>query len=192
MPENFNGCLRTDKVGCIPKGIKTTSLAVTFHFATATLAIMPSAMLLFAASSALRLRGSAHSQTRACRAAAPGWRCAAGAAGSAAAFDTERFFRDLQAAQARLCGELAAADGGDAAFTEDPWTRPGPSRGEARVLQSGALLEKAGVNTSLMRGTLAPARAKAMRARGREVEDGAAYSAAALSFVLHFHSPFLP
>lgn len=182
-------CIKEHLVG----GVRTfCSCVVCLHIATATLAIMPSAVLLFAASSGLPFRGSPHTQTRARRAAAPRWRCAAGATGTAAAFDTERFFRALQAAQARLCGELAAADGGGAAFIADPWTRPGPSRGEARVLQFGAVLEKAGVNTSLMRGTLAPARARAMRARGREVEDGAAYSAAALSFVLHFHSPFLP
>lgn len=150
---------------------------------------MASPVLLFAASSALSLRRSPRPQRRARSGAAPRWRCAAGAA---VGFDTERFFRALQDAQTRLCGELAAADGGGAAFSEDAWTRPGPSRGEARVLQSGAVLEKAGVNTSLVRGAVPPARAQAMRARGRDVEDGASFSAAALSFVLHFHSPFLP
>lgn len=161
---------------------------------------MAAPVLLFAASSALSFRRSQRPLRCARCAAVPGWRGAASAAGSGTAdaagatapFDTERFFRTLQAAQVRLCGELAAADGGGAAFSADAWTRPGPSRGEARVLQSGAVLEKAGVNTSLMRGVLAPARAQAMRARGRDVEDGAPFSAAALSFVLHFHSPFLP
>lgn len=60
------------------------------------------------------------------------------------------------------------------------------------VLQGGAVFEKAGVNVSVVQGVLSKPRAAAMQSRGRECLPGTEYKAAALSFVLHAQSPFIP
>lgn len=60
------------------------------------------------------------------------------------------------------------------------------------MLQQGAIFEKAGVNVSVVRGILSENRASAMRLRGRECHPGMSYQAAALSFVCHAQSPFIP
>lgn len=60
------------------------------------------------------------------------------------------------------------------------------------VLQHGSLFEKAGVNVSQLTGILSETRAAAMASRGRVIPPGTPYSAAALSFVLHSQSPFIP
>lgn len=59
-------------------------------------------------------------------------------------------------------------------------------------MQQGRVFEKAGVNVSVVSGSLSEARASAMAARGRPLPEGTHYQAAALSFVLHAQSPFLP
>lgn len=59
-------------------------------------------------------------------------------------------------------------------------------------MQQGKIFEKAGVNVSLIEGILSEERAKSMTSRGRVVAEGAPYRAAALSFVLHAQSPFIP
>lgn len=107
-------------------------------------------------------------------------------------FDVDSFFLLLQNSQESMCKELEAWDASGSAFCRDSWSRDDGSQGLTRVLQGGSLLEKAGVNTSLVQGILTPTRAQAMRSRGRACEAGVEYRAAALSFVLHFQSPFLP
>jgi coproporphyrinogen III oxidase len=51
---------------------------------------------------------------------------------------------------------------------------------------------QAAANVSVVRGSLTEQRAKAMSARGRPVEAGTPYSAAALSLVFHPASPLVP
>lgn len=60
------------------------------------------------------------------------------------------------------------------------------------VLQQGAIFEKAGVNVSIVHGILSENRANTMRSRGRDCQPGMSYQAAALSFVCHAQSPFVP
>lgn len=60
------------------------------------------------------------------------------------------------------------------------------------MLQQGRIFEKAGVNVSVVQGVLSESRANAMRSRGRDCQPGMIYSAAALSFVCHAQSPFIP
>lgn len=115
------------------------------------------------------------------------------AAAQAPSFDVDAFFRRLQSAQKSICSELELLDGGGATFCSDSWSRKADgSHGLTRVLQGGQVFEKAGVNTSLVQGVLSSERAAAMRSRGRVCDAGAPYRAAALSFVLHCHSPFMP
>ncbi len=89
--------------------------------------------------------------------------------------------RDLQD---ELCRELERLDGGR--FSRDAWERPGGGGGVARVLEGGALLEKAGVNVSEVHGELDPAFARALGG------EGTAFAAVRLSVVLHPLSPMVP
>ena len=92
------------------------------------------------------------------------------------------FFTELQT---ELCRALAEADGG-ADFTADAWQRPGGGGGVARVLEGGALFEKAGVNWSSVDGELPAELADHMPGEGR------AFRACGVSLVLHPRSPMVP
>lgn len=66
-----------------------------------------------------------------------------------------RFEKMIREAQDSVCSALEAADGG-AQFKEDVWSRPGGGGGISRVLQDGAVWEKAGVNVSVVYGVMPP------------------------------------
>jgi coproporphyrinogen III oxidase len=92
------------------------------------------------------------------------------------------YFRELQD---RICAGLEATDGGGR-FREDAWDRPGGGGGRSRVLEGGALLEKAGVNFSLVHGELKPDFAATLPG------DGLSFAATGVSLVLHPRSPRIP
>lgn len=102
------------------------------------------------------------------------------------------FERLLQTKQEELCGALEALDGSGLAFSRDEWRRKDGSLGLTRVLQGGNVVEKGGVSTTFARGVLSEQRASSMLKRGRMVRAGQAYSASALSIVLHARSPHVP
>jgi coproporphyrinogen III oxidase len=87
--------------------------------------------------------------------------------------------------QDRICAALEQIDGA-ATFQEDPWQRPGGGGGRSRVLQDGAVFEKAGVSVSAVHGEV-PA---VMRAR--MPGDGDAFFATGVSLVLHPLNPNVP
>ncbi len=91
----------------------------------------------------------------------------------------------IQQLQDEICAGLERLDG-QARFREDPWARPGGGGGRTRVLEEGAVLEKAGVNTSVVFGELEEAFAKRLQGQGRQ------FWAAGLSLVLHPRNPFVP
>ncbi len=93
-----------------------------------------------------------------------------------------KFFSELQA---DICRALADADGA-AHFTQDAWQRPGGGGGVARVLENGAVFEKAGVNWSSVDGELPPELADHMPGEGRT------FRATGVSLVLHPRSPMVP
>jgi coproporphyrinogen III oxidase len=93
-----------------------------------------------------------------------------------------KFFSDLQT---DICRALAEADGA-ADFTADAWQRPGGGGGVARILEGGALFEKAGVNWSSVDGELPAELADEMPGEGR------AFRASGVSLVLHPRSPMIP
>ncbi|WP_328988121.1 oxygen-dependent coproporphyrinogen oxidase [Thiorhodovibrio winogradskyi] len=93
----------------------------------------------------------------------------------------------LLSLQARLCEALARADGGGV-FGEDRWTRPNGGGGCSRVLEEGALFEKAGVNFSHVHGAALPASASAARPE----LAGRSFSAMGVSLVLHPRNPYVP
>lgn len=87
--------------------------------------------------------------------------------------------------QDSICGALEAADGA-ARFREDLWQREGGGGGITRVMEAGALFEKAGVNTSEVFGAVPPALTGQMKGSGPE------FYATGLSLVLHPRSPHVP
>lgn len=66
-----------------------------------------------------------------------------------------RFEKMIREAQDSVCNAIEIADGG-AKFKEDVWSRPGGGGGISRVLQDGAVWEKAGVNVSVVYGLMPP------------------------------------
>lgn len=95
------------------------------------------------------------------------------------------------ASQREICAALERADG-SGRFSSDRWDRPGGGGGISRVLEEGALLEKAGVNVSDVHGHLPTALAANLPggtdgARGEEL-----FGAAGLSVVVHPASPMVP
>ncbi|XLR06630.1 hypothetical protein HN51_061516 [Arachis hypogaea] len=74
-----------------------------------------------------------------------------------------RFEKIIREAQDPVCTALEAADGG-ANFKEDVWSRPGGGGGISRVLQDGAIWEKAGVNVSIVYGIMLPEAYRAAKA----------------------------
>ena len=87
--------------------------------------------------------------------------------------------------QTTICEQLAAVDGAGT-FTTDRWERPGGGGGIARVLEGGAVFEKAGVNWSNVDGELPEAVAAEMPGTGR------AFRASGVSLVIHPRSPRVP
>ena len=92
----------------------------------------------------------------------------------------------LLALQDRICGALSGIDG--AVFREDAWQRPGGGGGRSRVLEEGAVFEKAGINFSKVYGAGLPPSATAHRPElaGRDFE------ALGVSLVIHPRNPYVP
>jgi coproporphyrinogen III oxidase len=93
------------------------------------------------------------------------------------------FFARLQD---EICLELERLDG-SALFRKDLWEREGGGGGRTRVMEGGALFEKAGVNFSAVHGSLDEAFASRM-----PVGEGTDFFACGVSLVLHPESPFVP
>src|SRR5262245_58291026 len=93
-----------------------------------------------------------------------------------------KYFQELQT---DICRALADADGAKE-FGADAWQRPGGGGGVARVLEGGALFEKAGVNWSNVEGELPAELADNMPGAGRQ------FRASGVSLVLHPQSPMVP
>lgn len=89
--------------------------------------------------------------------------------------------------QDRICNALAAEDGG-AGFVEDSWERAEGGGGRTRVLASGPVIEKGGVNFSHVHGTQMPASATAHRPE----LAGRAFEAMGVSLVIHPNNPYVP
>jgi coproporphyrinogen III oxidase len=92
----------------------------------------------------------------------------------------------LAAEQARIVAALEAVDGGR--FGTDRWQRPEGGGGTTRMLEDGAVFERAGVNVSRVQGAALPASATASRPQ----LAGQPYEAMGLSLVLHPHNPYCP
>jgi len=95
----------------------------------------------------------------------------------------KHFFAELQD---EICRALEQLDG-QARFREDLWIRDEGGGGRTRVLESGAVFEKAGVNFSEVFGTFDDEFAQRL-----PIGDGTAFFATGISLVLHPVNPFVP
>ena len=89
--------------------------------------------------------------------------------------------------QDRICTALAVEDGG-VGFREDAWERPEGGGGRTRVMEDGAVFEKAGVNFSEVSGGRLPASATAQRPE----LAGRNFRALGVSLVIHPRNPYVP
>src|SRR5262245_66598122 len=89
---------------------------------------------------------------------------------------TQEFFSYLQD---KICLAIEEVDG-EAQFREDNWLREGGGGGCTRVMEEGAVFEKAGVNFSAVEGVLPEEFAKKI-----ELGEGREFFATGVSLVLH-------
>lgn len=104
-----------------------------------------------------------------------------------------RFERVIRDAQDSICAAISEVDGQP--FHQDAWTRAGGGGGITRVLKDGNVWEKAGVNVSVVYGSMP---AEAYRAAiGHDVKDlkdadRVPFFAAGISSVMHPWNPHCP
>ena len=89
--------------------------------------------------------------------------------------------------QKRICQALESLDG-EKSFIEDRWTRDEGGGGRSRVLEEGAVFEKAGINFSQVHGGQLPASATAHRPE----LAGRSFQALGVSLVIHPRNPYIP
>jgi len=93
-----------------------------------------------------------------------------------------QYIHDLQT---HICASLEQLDG-KATFAEDAWDRPGGGSGKTMVIAKGNVIEKGGVNTSVVFGEVTDAMRSQLKI------DGGKWFACGLSLVIHPINPFVP
>jgi coproporphyrinogen III oxidase len=93
----------------------------------------------------------------------------------------------LTSLQDRICGALEQLDGQNS-FRQDNWQREEGGGGQSRVLEEGAVFEKAGINFSHVYGAGLPASATAHRPE----LAGRSFQALGVSLVIHPRNPYVP
>jgi coproporphyrinogen III oxidase len=86
-----------------------------------------------------------------------------------------------------VCEAIETADG-VARFHEDLWERAEGGGGRSRVLEDGAVFERAGIGYSDVHGAKLPPTASARRPE----LAGRSYEALGVSLIFHPHNPFVP
>jgi coproporphyrinogen III oxidase len=89
--------------------------------------------------------------------------------------------------QDEICAALEAEDG-EGRFRQDAWERPQGGGGRTRVLEDGAVIEKAGVNFSHVFGDKLPPSASARRPE----LAGRGFEAMGVSIIVHPRNPYAP
>jgi len=106
-----------------------------------------------------------------------------------------KFEKVIRDAQNDICAAIEEIDG--TKFRQDAWTRADGGGGITRVLADGNVWEKAGVNVSVVYGSMPP---EAYRAavgnpdalKGKDVAGRVPFFAAGISSVMHPKNPFAP
>jgi len=101
--------------------------------------------------------------------------------------DAEAVRRYLLDLQERICDALTTADG-RGSFRQDIWEREEGGGGRTRLLEDGAVFEKAGVGYSHVFGSHLPRSATASRPE----LAGRGFHAMGVSLVLHPENPYVP
>ncbi|QDZ24031.1 coproporphyrinogen III oxidase [Chloropicon primus] len=106
----------------------------------------------------------------------------------------EKFEKTIRKAQDEICAAITAVDG--KSFHEDTWTRPGGGGGISRVLSDGKVWEKAGVNVSVVYGSMPPEAYRAAtgvdKKGSTDPNDRVPFFAAGISSVMHPRNPHAP
>ncbi len=89
-----------------------------------------------------------------------------------------------------ICDALQEIDG--VTYREDTWSRDEGGGGRSRVFSDGQVFEKAGVNVSVVHGTLSPHAAKSMGGGQDLGDEDLDFYATGISLVLHPHNPMAP
>ena len=97
----------------------------------------------------------------------------------------ESFTQYIHQLQNEICKALEQEDG-TGKFHEDCWERPGGGGGITRIMRKGAVIEKGGVNTSVVHGKLPQSMKDSFRT---EYED---FFACGISLVIHPLNPMVP
>lgn len=96
----------------------------------------------------------------------------------------------MRGLQDQICAGLQEleqkGEGQAASFREDSWDRPGGGGGRSRVMEQGALFEKAGVNFSEVHGEMDPKFAASVPGQGTS------FYATGVSLVIHPRNPHVP
>ncbi|MGE5234827.1 MAG: oxygen-dependent coproporphyrinogen oxidase [Acidobacteriota bacterium] len=102
----------------------------------------------------------------------------------------ERAETMVREAQETICRALEELDGGR--FRADVWARDGGGGGVSRILQDGPVIEKAGVNTSVVWGELPEDAARALAGGHNHPVSGRSFFAAGISVIVHPRNPYAP
>ncbi|KAI4494005.1 hypothetical protein M0802_009381 [Mischocyttarus mexicanus] len=95
--------------------------------------------------------------------------------------------------QADFCKQLESLEENNLRFKVDRWSREEGGGGITCILQDGTVLEKAGVNISVIFGSLPPHAVQQMRTRGKQLDEGSLpFFAAGVSAVIHPRNPMVP
>jgi len=97
----------------------------------------------------------------------------------------DQFISYIHGLQHTICEALEQADG-KAKFIEDKWDRPEGGGGISRIIERGNVIEKGGVNTSVVHGKLPEAMQQTLGVKESN------FLACGLSLVLHPLNPYAP
>ncbi len=95
------------------------------------------------------------------------------------------FIEFIHTLQDKICEAFELEDG-KAKFIEDKWERPGGGGGKTRIISNGGVIEKGGVNTSVVHGNLPEIMQKKLGV------EHSRFFACGLSLVIHPINPFVP
>ncbi|KII70387.1 Oxygen-dependent coproporphyrinogen-III oxidase [Thelohanellus kitauei] len=94
--------------------------------------------------------------------------------------------------QAAFCRQLEGLEDGTK-FRVDRWLKPSNTGGGVTcVIENGSVIEKGGVNLSVITGTLSPDNIKQMTSRGHDLSGYENFSAVGISSVIHPVNPHSP
>jgi coproporphyrinogen III oxidase len=99
--------------------------------------------------------------------------------------DKTDFISFIHSYQERLC-EIFEDEDGHAKFVTDKWERPDGGGGITKIVENGKVIEKGGVNTSVVHGTVTPALEQQLQSKGQK------FFACGVSIVMHPLSPMVP